>query len=252
MKMNRRQLLAGAAAMLPGTAWALGDASKVDVCEIVLPSGTVSRPTAWERMLYTIQRVSSVEVAQRVVQVAPEDPELFEHPFAVICGDGELPELTETQVQQLARYISYGGFLFIDDTSGQKDSGPFDISVRRLLDRLFPTRPLHPLDADHSLYRAFFFIHHPVGRVNTHRSLEGIQLGEIWPVVYCRNDLSGAMEVGTDGQPLRAVIPQGEAQRREAHKLSVNLMLYALTSNYKKDQAHVDELIREGRLAGGR
>ena len=78
MKMNRRQLLAGAAAMLPGTAWALGDASKVDVCEIVLPSGTVSRPTAWERMLYTIQRVSSVEVAQRVVQVAPEDPELFE------------------------------------------------------------------------------------------------------------------------------------------------------------------------------
>ena len=254
--MNRRQLLAaGAGALLAPSmtrpAWALGEASKVDVCEIVLPSGTVSRPSAWLRMQYKIQSVTSVEVADRVVQVAPEDPKLFEHPFAVLCGDSALPEMTETQVQQLARYISYGGFLFIDDTSGTEESSPFDVSVRRLLDRLFPTRPLHPLDADHSLYRAFFFIHHPVGRVNTHRSLEGIQHGEIWPVVYCRNDLSGAMEVGSDGQPLRAVIPQGEAQRREAHKLGVNLMMYALTSNYKKDQAHVDELIREGRLTRG-
>ncbi len=248
--MNRRQLLAaGAAGLLtPGAAFALGDASKVDVCEVVMERGTVSRPSAWRRMLYKIESVSSVEVSDRVVQIAPEDPELFNHPFAVICGSGELPEFTEEQVQQLARYISYGGFLFIDDTSGQQQSNPFDSSVRRMLERLFPTRPLHPLDADHSLYRSFFFIHHPVGRVNTHRSLEGIQLGEIWPVVYCRNDLSGALEVGSDGLPRYPVIPQGEAQRREAFKLSVNLVLYALTSNYKKDQAHVDELIREGRL----
>ena len=248
--MNRRQVLAGGAAglLLPGRAMALGEASKVDVCEVVLPYGTVSRPTAWERMLYKIQSVSSVEVADRVVQIAPEDPELFNHPFAVICGEGGLPVLSEEQVQQLARYISYGGFLFIDDTSGSLESTDFDVSVRRMLKRLFPTRPLNPLDADHSLYRAFFFIHHPVGRVNTHRGLEGIKLGEIWPVVYCRNDLSGALEVGPDGLPRYPVIPQGEAQRREALKLSVNLMLYALTSNYKKDQAHVDELIREGRL----
>ena len=248
--MNRRQLLAAGAAglLLPAKALALGDASKVDVCEVMMDQGTVSRPTAWERMLYKIQSVTSVEVADRVVQIAPEDPELFNHPFAVICGDGALPELTELLVQQLPRYVSYGGFLFIDDTSGNLESTPFDVSVRRMLKRLFPTRPLHPLDADHSLYRSFFFIHHPVGRVNTHRSLEGIKLGEIWPVVYCRNDLSGALEVGSDGLPRYPVIPQGEAQRREGFKLGVNLVLYALTSNYKKDQAHVDELIKEGRL----
>ena len=40
----------------------------------------------------------------------------------------------------------------------------------------------------------------------------------------------------------------GEDQRREAVKLGINLVLYSLTSNYKHDQAHVAELMREGRL----
>jgi hypothetical protein len=40
----------------------------------------------------------------------------------------------------------------------------------------------------------------------------------------------------------------GEAQRREAIKLGINLAMYALTSNYKHDIAHVVELMREGRL----
>jgi hypothetical protein len=43
-------------------------------------------------------------------------------------------------------------------------------------------------------------------------------------------------------------VPGGESQRREAIKLGINLVLYALTSNYKKDQAHVRQLMKEGRL----
>ena len=37
-------------------------------------------------------------------------------------------------------------------------------------------------------------------------------------------------------------------QRRESIKLGVNLVMYALTSNYKHDTAHVLELMREGRI----
>jgi hypothetical protein len=43
-------------------------------------------------------------------------------------------------------------------------------------------------------------------------------------------------------------VPGGAEQRREAVKLSINLMMYSLTSNYKHDQAHVAELMREGRI----
>ena len=44
------------------------------------------------------------------------------------------------------------------------------------------------------------------------------------------------------------MIPGGELQRREALKLGINLVMYALTSNYKHDQAHVRALMEEGRI----
>lgn len=251
--MNRRELLRAAAAagltFAAKPAWALGDASKVDVVEIVLPSGTTSRPEAWRRLLYELEQTTSIVTVERVTQSSPGDVELFNHPFAVLQGDGAFDPLSEAEIEQLRRYLTYGGFLYIDDTSGRASSG-FDDSVRRLCGRLFPTRALHPLPADHSVYRAFFLLERPAGRVALEDFLSGITVGEISPLIYGRNDLSGALARGPDGRDRYAVIPGGAWQRREAIKLSINLMLYALTSNYKKDQAHVTELINDGRLFG--
>lgn len=249
---SRRALLqamaaAGACVLVPGAARAMGPSSQVDVAEIELASGTVSRPEAWQRLLYELVQTTSIESSSRVAAVAPDDLALFEHPFAVLPGDGAFAPLSEAAVEQLHRYLSYGGFLVIDDVTGAQQSA-FDRSVRRLCGRLFPTRPLSPLPADHSLYRAFFLLGRPLGRVDTHDWLEGVNLGEITPLIYCRNDLSGALARGPDGRHLYAVTPGGEYQRGEAIKLGINLIMYALTSNYKKDQAHVRQLMLEGRL----
>ena len=105
-----------------------------------------------------------------------------------------------------------------------------------------------PLPGDHSLYRAFFLLDRPVGRVAISEVLEGVTLGPVTPIVYCPNDLSGALHRGEDGRDRFPVVPNGELQRKEAIKLGVNLVMYSLTSNYKHDQAHVLELMRDGKL----
>lgn len=247
--LTRRALLASAAALAaaPRRAFALGPASEVDIAEIQLPTGTVSRPEAWTRLLFELLQSTSVEAEPRVVQLAPDDPALFRHPFAVLAGDGALPKLSEAAVQQLVRYLSYGGFLYVDDTSGARESD-FDVSVRALVKRLFPTRPLGVLPSDHSVYRAFFLLREPVGRVALHRRLEGVVQGSMHPLLYGRDDLSGALDRRPDGTNANPCVPDGELQRREAVKLGINLLMYGLTSNYKQDQAHVEQLIREGRL----
>lgn len=247
--ITRRALVAGLAGglLLPARARAFGDAAEVDVAEIQLGRGTVSRPEAWKRLLFELIQTTSVEAVARAVPLAPDDPDLFRHPFAVLVGDGELPELTDKAREQLVRYLSYGGFLVIDDASGQVESD-FDRSVRRLVRRLFPTRPLAVLPSDHSVYRSFFLLREALGRTAHHRALEGVALGSMHPLVYCRDDLSGALDRRADGLDALVCVPGGEAQRREAIKLGVNLLMYALTSNYKQDQAHVEELMREGRL----
>lgn len=244
--MNRRAFLASSVGMA-ATAHAATRVSHLDVAEIQLSRGTTSRPEAWIRLLFEVIQTTSVEAEPRAVQLAPDDPTLFDHPFAVLLGNDEIPPLTAAAREQLGRYLAYGGFLFIDDTTGDRDSG-FDRSVRPLIAQLFPTRPLQVLSADHSVYRSFFLLRQPVGRVDHHRVLEGVPQGSTHVLLYGQDDLSGALDRRASGQDANACIPGGESQRREAVKLGVNLLLYALTSNYKQDAAHVNELIREGRI----
>ena len=246
---SRRAALAGglaAMATVPRLAQALGPGSQLDVAELMLP-GTVSRPGAWQRVLFEVIQSTSIEAHPQAVQLSPEDTELFAHPFSVLIGTEGLPELSDRAVRQLHQYLTYGGFLLIDDASGSPD-GPFSQSVRRLTSRLFPTRTLSPLPNQHSIFRSFFLLDVPYGRTKSRDYLEGVTVGPITPLVFCSNDLSGALDRGPDGRDRYPVVPYGETQRREALKLAINLVLYSLTSNYKHDQAHVAELMREGRL----
>jgi hypothetical protein len=247
---SRRSFIGGAAsvALLSGRgARALGAATRFDVAELVLASGTATRPAAWERLLFETIQSTSVECEPRAVALSPEDPALFAHPFCVLIGTGALPPLSEAAVEQLRRYLTYGGFLLLDDASGAP-GGAFARSARALAGRLFPTRPLSPLPADHSVYRAFFLLERAVGRADFGAPLEGVAYRSTTPLMYLPNDLSGALDRFPDGRERHACVPGGEFQRREALKLGINLALYSLTSNYKHDQAHVAALLRQGKL----
>ena len=122
MSLSRRELLGGAvalgaAALAPRRAAAFGDVTLVDVAELDLGLGTVSRPGAWKQLLYEMTQSTSVECRPGSVRVKPEDPALFEHPFAVLVGDGAFAQPSDEAIEQLSQYLAYGGFLFVDDDS---------------------------------------------------------------------------------------------------------------------------------------
>jgi hypothetical protein len=247
--VSRRAVLGGlAASMVVGRrAAAFGETTLVDVVELDLGPGTLSRPNAWRGLLYEMTRLTSVECATTSVRVAADDPAMFEHPFAVLSGDGAFADPSDTAVKQLEQYLAYGGFLFIDDTTGTDGSG-FDRCVRRLMSRVFPTRPFALIPPDHSVNRAFFLLTGCPGRLAVHPYLEGITAGTLAPVIYCRNDISGALDRTDSGAAVAACVPGGERQRTEALKLGVNLFMYSLTADYKSDQAHIRQLMLERRI----
>ncbi len=47
-------------------------------------------------------------------------------------SEGELPRLSDAEVENLRRYLTFGGFVFADSNDGQ-EGGRFDQSVRREL-----------------------------------------------------------------------------------------------------------------------
>ena len=57
------------------------------------------------------------------------------------------------------------------------------------------------------------------------------------------NDWAAAWAINAAGRPLAATVPGGERQREAALRFGINLVMYALSGNYKADQVHVPAIL---------
>ncbi len=64
------------------------------------------------------------------------------------------------------------------------------------------------------------------------------------PVIIGANDWAAAWATDRAGRPMFPVQPGGEYQRELAYRVGVNIVMYALTGNYKSDQVHIPTIIR--------
>src|SRR5262249_7702839 len=62
-------------------------------------------------------------------------------------------------------------------------------------------------------------------------------------VIIGSNDYAAAWAVDNQGRALHAAVPGGEQQREMAYRFGINLVMYALTGNYKSDQVHVPAIL---------
>jgi hypothetical protein len=63
-------------------------------------------------------------------------------------------------------------------------------------------------------------------------------------VIIGGNDWAAAWAENPDGSYPYAVIPGGLRQRSLAYRFGTNLVMYALTGNYKGDQVHVPAILQ--------
>lgn len=249
--MRRRDFLgastlATAGLALPRRARAIGAPTQFAVGRIQYDGEWNPRPNAARRLMAEVARATSVETGEGPVDLAADSPKIFEHPFLYLAGTGDFPTFSTKARENLARFLRFGGFLLVDGSSGEPD-GAFDRGFRREMAAILPIAQVARLDEDHSVYRSFFLVNRIVGRVAERPYLEGITIDDWTPVVYTANDLGGALERDPFGNYRFDVVPGGEEQRSWALRLSVNLVLYALTVNYKKDQIHVEAILRRRR-----
>ena len=201
-------------------------------------------------LLREVDDNSSVRPSFEVPTIDPASEALFSWPFVVLSGDRYFEPLPDAAIANLRLYLREGGFIFVDDATALDRSG-FDEAVRRDLARVLPGTKLGPVGRDHAVYRSFFLLRGVSGRVLVRRHLEGMWLGDITPVLYSRNDLLGALWRSTGGSYSLDVVPGGRRQRTEAVKLGINVVLFALTGNYKRDVVHVQTLLKRMRRQGG-
>lgn len=230
------------AALAPRAARALGESSLFEVRSVAYAGYEPSRPTAARRLGWEVRKRTSIDVVLEPRSARFDDPSIFETPFLYWAGDAEFEPLSEREIVGLRRFVRFGGFVLVDDNAPDRDG--FDRSVRRELSRAFPTQRLRPLSNSHTIYRSFYLLSRPEGRVRGPDHLEAIEVGDRIAVLYSRHDLGGAWARDNLGTWQLPVTPGGEEQRERAIRLGVNIVMYALCLDYKDDQVHAPFIMR--------
>ena len=102
---------------------------------------------------------------------------------------------------------------------------------------------LSPVPPDHVITKSFYLMQDFPGRFSGGTLWIGATEGRVndgvASVIIGSNDWAGAWAISDIGRPVFAVVPGGERQRELSYRFGVNLVMYALTGNYKADQVHV-------------
>lgn len=168
----------------------------------------------------------------------------------------------EPSAQILAKldaYMKNGGTLFLDLRSDGFDADSLSggssnatEALQRLLSKL-DIPPLEPVAEKHVLTRSFYLLSDFPGRytdgklwVEAGGSGDATDPGTadgVSSIIIGSNDYASAWAMDDNYQPLYAIVGGDELQREYAFRTGINIVMYALTGNYKADQVHIPALL---------
>ncbi len=171
------------------------------------------------------------------------------------------PQPSEAAIRRLDGFMKGGGTVIFDtrDALNVRPGGapsPEGQYLRRMLASL-DIPELEPVPRDHVLTKTFYILDSFPGRYaggqtwvealppeaegeerRPARSGDGVS-----PIIITSNDLAAAWAVGRRGEALYPTVGSDPRQREIALRGGINIVMYALTGNYKADQVHVPALL---------
>ncbi|MFQ5567733.1 MAG: DUF4159 domain-containing protein, partial [Paracoccaceae bacterium] len=193
--------------------------------------------------------------------VDPEVDELSLFPVLYWPLAGAAPP-GDAALARLSRYLAGGGMLVIDTQDGAAGFGAASAVDMRRIARALNLPPLAPVDQDHVLSRSFYLLASFPGRwrgarvwteappPGEPRRVEDLGLPQfdrvddnVSPVVVGSADWASAWAVDEGGAPMFPIGRAGDNQRETAIRFGINIVMYALTGNYKSDQVHAPAVL---------
>jgi hypothetical protein len=160
-------------------------------------------------------------------------------------------------------YMKQGGLIIFDTqdygrgpSAGGSISGQGEAALQRILGKLDVPR-LEPVPENHVLTKAFYLLRNFPGRwdggqmwvealeddTSTGRERRARVSDGVTSIIVTPNDMAAAWALDERGRPLYPTVGGGEDQREMAFRTGINIVMHALTGNYKADQVHVPALL---------
>jgi hypothetical protein len=169
--------------------------------------------------------------------------------------------LPDPVIAKIDAYMKEGGLIIFDTRDyGQGGANMLPVAGRggtalqRLLGKLDVPR-LEPVPENHVVTKSFYLLRSFPGRWDGGQLwVEAISSNDndthkarvsdgVTSIMITSNDFAAAWALDDKGRPLYQVVPGGEMQREMAFRSGINIVMHALTGNYKADQVHVPALL---------
>jgi hypothetical protein len=171
--------------------------------------------------------------------------------------------LPDPVLAKIDAYMKNGGMIVFDtrDAGTSFMPGGFNRQADRStpLQRLLGTLDIPRLEAvpeAHVLTKSFYLLKQFPGRydngqlwveaeapADSGRARQSRRVDGVSSILVTSNDFASAWALDDRNVPLFPVVPGGDQQREMAFRVGVNIVMYALTGNYKADQVHIPALL---------
>ena len=213
--------------------------------------------------LASLSRVLAARTAMDPAPPAGLDPakdELVFYSLIYWPVTPDQPMPSDAALRRIDQFMKNGGTVIFDtrDASAVPGSGGTTAENRRLRQMLanLDIPEIEPVPRDHVLTKTFYLLEKLVGRYAQGETwVEAMPRGagdekrparagdRVSPIVITSNDLAAAWAVDRSGQPRYPMVPGEPRQREMALRAGINLVMYAMTGNYKADQVHIPALL---------
>ena len=185
-----------------------------------------ANPSSLKNLAIFCNKYLNMNIDESYNVIEPNSQDLFDYPFIYMTGHGNVL-FTNSDVENIRKYLLGGGFLHIDDNYGM------DKSFRRELSRLFPNKDLVILPNDHAIFSSFYLLKRGLPKIHEHDNMPPQALGlfeknRLILLYTYESDLGDGWE--TDEEHLRITGTKLDYNKKlNALKMGTNIIIYALT-----------------------
>jgi hypothetical protein len=177
--------------------------------------------TSLVNLLRHVRERTTIPVAgDKEAVVEPGSATLFQYPFLFACGHGNM-KFSPSEVGNLRRYLTNGGFLWVDDDFG------IEPSFRREMKRIFPEAAVVELPYSHGIFHSLYDFPSGLPKIHEHdggppKAFGIVHDGRVVVLLTFDTDIG-------DGLEDEEVHHDPPEKREAAVKAALNIVQYALT-----------------------
>lgn len=165
-----------------------------------------------------------------------------------LTADGTV--ISDAALSNLESFMRQGGLVIFDTRDDERAVPGVDTQERMALQKILRNinpPPIEPLSENHVLKRSFYLLDDLQGRFNSNPvwvESEATTNDAVTSVIIGGRDWAGAWARDANERPIYPMSRGGERSRELSLRGGINIVMVALTGNYKSDQVHTPILLK--------